>query len=712
MKIIYKIFLLLFLSSTLFGGEKIAYIQSIKGDVRIYSKNKLKPPVVAIIGREIQENDIVRTYGNSECVILFKDKTTYLHLGSTSEVQFIESSLSRTMNVNYGNAFFYQVENPKKHLYVFTLASQINLKDGKFWLSSNLSGDDEIYIIENSSQVYNEISKLGERVKSGKVAFSTLDGFFEIVKSKEEDLPKYVKDYIQNDIKIKEYENLAFENLKKIKLKEWDLIPEYSIDSDEDIEPLDEGFKYGFGLGVGQIWDANFFEIAFLPTYHKGNIRMGFDASMYISSNNDIKINHWGFFDLIDKIIYLDYFSSNGKLFIHTGNISKITFGYGQLIRNYRNTYGYPHLQKTGVTLSYEIKENFLDFEMFVSDLADLSSSGTFFGTKINMFLSKNFPLDVEFGLIADINQYSGLSDWSTISNNIQSRLLTGLNIHLNYKLLKDYSNEIDLFFDAVSMFYPEKRIFQREYMEVKRDGSWGISFPGIKYKLRKQISISAAVHYNSSLFEPSFFNSTYDLLRVENLLFNTNVESEKQLADDLLDYYNLYSQDIDTDYKSIYVTKDLQSIANSSQNKYNTLGLSFDLESKLGSIGGVELFFQHLKEQIPADVKSVQKIVGNTYQTIDFRFFINDGVIIKMNEAEMYVTQYNQLGGLNFENFGINTSMGFRMNFEISKRMSLILDLKDIFYDVNDDGYSFKLFNQSQSEKLRSLNCDLLISF
>ena len=102
MKIIYKIFLLLFLSSTLLGGEKIAYIQSIKGDVRIYSKNKLKPPVVAIIGRYIQENDIVRTYGNSECVILFKDKTTYLHLGSTSEVQFIESSLTRTMNVNSG----------------------------------------------------------------------------------------------------------------------------------------------------------------------------------------------------------------------------------------------------------------------------------------------------------------------------------------------------------------------------------------------------------------------------------------------------------------------------------------------------------------------------------------------------------------------------------------------------------------------------------
>ena len=66
MKIIYKIFLLLFLSSVLLGGEKIAYIQSIKGDVRIYSKNKFKPPVVAIIGREIQENDIIYTSPISE----------------------------------------------------------------------------------------------------------------------------------------------------------------------------------------------------------------------------------------------------------------------------------------------------------------------------------------------------------------------------------------------------------------------------------------------------------------------------------------------------------------------------------------------------------------------------------------------------------------------------------------------------------------------
>ena len=60
-------------------------------------------------------------------------------------------------------------------------------------------------------------------------------------------------------------------SFKKIKLKDWDLIPKYSVDSEEDIEPLDEGFKYDIGLGLGEIKDNSFFEIAFIPIYHKDN---------------------------------------------------------------------------------------------------------------------------------------------------------------------------------------------------------------------------------------------------------------------------------------------------------------------------------------------------------------------------------------------------------------------------------------------------------
>ena len=82
------------------------------------------------------------------------------------------------------------------------------------------------------------------------------------------------------------------------------------------------------------------------------------------------------------------------------------------------------------------------------------------------------------------------------------------------------------------------------------------------------------------------------------------------------------------------------------------------------------------------------------------------------MNKASIYFTQYNQLDGIDFTNYNINTSMGFRFNFEITKRIDFVFDMKDIFYDINDDGYEVNLFNQSQSEKLRSLNCDLLISF
>ena len=63
-----------------FGNERIAVIQSVKGEVRIYSKNKSKPAAVAIIGRSILENDIIRTSSTGECVILYEDRKTYLHL--------------------------------------------------------------------------------------------------------------------------------------------------------------------------------------------------------------------------------------------------------------------------------------------------------------------------------------------------------------------------------------------------------------------------------------------------------------------------------------------------------------------------------------------------------------------------------------------------------------------------------------------------------
>tara|TARA_Y100001980_G_C14549662_1_gene331684 strand:- start:314 stop:2440 length:2127 start_codon:yes stop_codon:yes gene_type:complete len=708
MKIISKIFLFVLISSNLFGIEKVAYIQSIKGDVRIYSKNKLKPPIVAIIGRAIQENDIIRTFDNSECVIISEDKTTFLHLDETTEIQFIESSLSRTLNVNYGNVFLYQDENPKKNLFVFTLATQINLNNGKIWLSSNLSGDDEIYVLQNTAQIYNEISAVGEKTNQGKVAFSTLDGFFEIVKSNKDDFPDFIVKYLNKDISLSEFDDLSFQNLKKIKLKDWDLIPKYSVDSEQDIEPLDEGFKYDIGLGVGEINNNSFFEIAFIPIYHRDNFRMAYDLSYNLSSSSNIKINHFAsIFDIIDKIIYFDYFSSNGKFFVHIGDVSKITFGYGQLVRNYRNTYGYPHLQKTGMTTSIELKENFLDLEFFISDMEDFSNGGSLVGIKSDIFLSENFPLDIEIGFVTDLNQYANYAS-ITGQNIAEPRKLYGFNINLNYQISKTYYNAFYLFFDMVSLFYPETRVFYREYREVERQGAFSFSFPGLTYTYGKNIKISGALHYNSSLYEPGFFNSTYDLFRVQNVIFDASVSDQDTLYNYLMNKYpSLISNDQD---KSILVTKDLHSIINSSENTFESFGVSFDIETRINKIGGMELYFQHLIENVPDDVYSVKEVEAKTYQTIDFRLYINEGVILKMNRAGFYLSQYNESGGLNFNSNTLsnNSSMGLSFDFQISNRINLILDLKDTFYNLNYSGIKLN----TSIEKVRSFNCDLMMSF
>ncbi|MAV58465.1 MAG: hypothetical protein CMG07_00745, partial [Candidatus Marinimicrobia bacterium] len=583
-----------------------------------------------------------------------------------------------------------------------------NLNNGKIWLSSNLSGDDEVYVLQNTAQIYNEVSAIGEKTNQGKVAFSTLDGFFEIVKSNKDDFPDFIVEYLDKDIRLSEFDDLSFQNLKKIKLKNWDLIPKYSVDSEQDIEPLDEGFKYDIGIGLGEIKDNTFFEIAFIPIYHRDNFRMAYDLSYNLSSNNDIKINHFGsIFDIIDKIIYFDYFSSNGKLFVHIGDISKITFGYGQLVRNYRNTYGYPHLQKTGMTTSIEIKENFLDLEFFISDVEDFSNGGSLVGIKSNIFLSENFPLDIEVGIVSDINQYANYAS-QTGQEVVDSRSLYGFNLNLNYQISKTYYNAFYLFFDMVSLFYPDNRVFYREYREVERQGAFSFSFPGITYTYGKNVKISGALHYNSSLYEPGFFNSTYDLFRVQNIEFNTSVNEHDTLYNYLVNKYpSLISNDQD---KSILVTKDLHSIINNSQNTFESFGVSFDIETRIQKIGGLELYFQHLMENVPDDVYSVTEVIAKTYQTIDFRLFINEGVILKMNRAEIYLSQYNEHSGLNLSSNTLsnNTSMGLSFDFQISNRINLIFDLKDTFYDINYSG----LILDTSIEKVRSLNCDFMMAF
>ena len=157
-------------------------------------------------------------------------------------------------------------------------------------------------------------------------------------------------------------------------------------------------------------------------------------------------------------------------------------------------------------------------------------------------------------------------------------------------------------------------------------------------------------------------------------------------------------------------VTKDLHSIINNSQNTFESFGVSFDIETRIQKIGGLELYFQHLMENVPDDVYSVTEVIAKTYQTIDFRLFINEGVILKMNRGEFYLSQYNEHSGLNFSSNSLsnNTSMGFSFDFQISDKINLIFDLKDTFYDINYNG----LMLDTSIEKVRSLNCDLMMNF
>ena len=79
--------------------------------------------------------------------------------------------------------------------------------------------------------------------------------------------------------------------------------------------------------------------------------------------------------------------------------------------------------------------------------------------------------------------------------------------------------------------------------------------------------------------------------------MFNENVDEEGIMLNNMLAYYNLIYFDTvigDTtgNLHSLILPKDLQSIVDDTQNKYNTSGYSVEINSKLSYIGNLEIYF------------------------------------------------------------------------------------------------------------------------
>ena len=283
-------------------------------------------------------------------------------------------------------------------------------------------------------------------------------------------------------------------------------------------EFLGKSKKFFIDVDAGYA-SSNSIKLNFSPHFKgkKINFKVNFD---YFINNSDF--NHWGPIDIIEKIEYFNLKLFKDRFDLFLGEINNLSFGHGYLLNNYCNSHKYPIVRNLGLIFKYRNYNSSLTYDLFISSLREISNSGGLIGNRISFLLSENFPLKLGFGHIIDLNQFIHYK------NEIQNvnRQINAFEIDFSYPMI-NFFNEKLLFIGEISAIdIPEKRYYKRtdddEFNDDKksRGGIWGIAFPGLKY-INKSFEFLLTANYNSSIYSPYYFNSSYDFEKVRYRHYN-----------------------------------------------------------------------------------------------------------------------------------------------------------------------------------------------
>ena len=142
------------------------------------------------------------------------------------------------------------------------------------------------------------------------------------------------------------------------------------------------------------------------------NIRLNLDGYFPISSDAKDINKYNDIFDVLGTIEYARYKSFNQNFILQMGNLWGLTFGHGNLLKEYSNMLDYPRIKKTGIYLFYRTNKRDIKVDLFISDIQEINKSGGLFGVRGSILISNKFPLTLGLGFIQDNNQFSSIKDY------------------------------------------------------------------------------------------------------------------------------------------------------------------------------------------------------------------------------------------------------------------------------------------------------------
>ena len=655
-------------------GNSFGYIHEFSGEVIIETNDEKGLALSAIKGRTISDGYIVIVKEDSYCDIYSNDKRTFIRIDSNSDIKFTETEETREIYLQDGSIYISN-RNPEiaKKTFIFADFSQIYLTNSNIWLSSKESTFDQIYSFGKKIDISDRYK--GIRYNTDKVSMiHASDNFIIDAELDESEINDILPVYMFSDFIVNREQYIVADSLL-YDMNDFQLVPDYSLETPVDM--LEES-KIGFNIssGLSYIYDNSYIPIAFEVYFNFDNINAGLKFNQYLGlDDSDIKINDWTQIStFLSTIDYFSYYNNEETFSFNLGEIKNITFGHGQVLNKYSNSYNYPIIRRTGFQLNFSPQDRrSYDIDFFISDLSQFFNSGGLMGFHFSYHLSKRLPLTIGYGEITDFNQLSELE--LNKESYIKARELD-----FKYRAYENKKYSIDLISELDGIFF-DKPINYYRYDDnaseagKKKKGTWGAML-GSNFSFKNGHNFQIAFHSNDALYSPYYFSSSYDFEKVRIEKF----DSDNQLVI-LNSTDDIPCSDLDNDGECnnddiLYLTKEWYPLFLRDY-VYPTLGSSFHYEYNYYNKRGVKISGMYLVDN--------NNNSSESYYLFDLELFSKNGYLVKyLDEFSLYFHRNFSLS--NVEKSKENIIFGVNLDFGICKEVDLEFDIQRVHYDINQD--------------------------
>ena len=454
------------------------------------------------------------------------------------------------------------------------------------------------------------------------------------------------------------------------------LIPEYINDNSKfKFDYLGKNRKIFYDSNISYIDDYESANITFSPYINNKNFRFKIDFEyFYPLKDSSLLTNDWSPIGILEKIDYLELSLFNEKINLFLGEISDLSFGFGYLLNKYGNNYNYPVDRNVGFKLRLKNSNNSVLYNFFVSNIDELFNSGSLIGNHISFLKSDALPLRIGFGHIVDQTQLINYKD----SIDQDNRRINAFEIDFDMPLFNILNKNVLLIGEFSAIKLPDTRYYKRaddsQFTNDKkfRDGLWGWMFPGLKYAIN-DYSMMLAFNYNSSIFSPYYFNSTYDFERVRYRLYDiiNNEENFSNESEELIKF--------SSDSVSVFIPKDLYSMINGYENTYPTYGFSASIDRMLDDNNYLSIQYSHLKEITDNDTNL-------SFNSLWFNFCMSESLLSFPYQLHLFLSK-TFFESSNLNSLDENLMYGLSLNLNIYKKIFFLTEFRNTYYDQNIDG-------------------------